>query len=97
LLLVVPARQAGNRFLCSLKDLQIRAQGSVSQKSCRKIYGINGERKVDPIANSFFLALRIFLLFKKVMNPVVLSMAFSFGVVAIDVVKMAFEMGEPAL
>jgi hypothetical protein len=38
-----------------------------------------------------------FLLFKKVMNPVVLSMAFSFGVVAIDVVKMAFEMGEPAL
>ncbi len=52
---------------------------------------------MDPIANSFFLALRIFLLFKKVMNPVVLSMAFSFGVVAIDVVKMAFEMGEPAL
>jgi hypothetical protein len=37
---VVPARQAGNRFLGSLKDLQIRAQGSVSQKSFRKIYGI---------------------------------------------------------
>jgi hypothetical protein len=29
--------------------------------------------------------------------PVIFSMAFSFGVVAIDVVKMAFEMGEPAL
>jgi hypothetical protein len=27
----------------------------------------------------------------------VFSMAFSFGVVAIDVVKMAFEMGEPAI
>jgi hypothetical protein len=40
LLLVVPARQAGNRFPGSLKGLQIRAQGSVSQKSCRKIYGI---------------------------------------------------------
>jgi hypothetical protein len=51
---------------------------------------------VDPIKNSFFLVLTFFL-FKKVMNPVVLSMAFSFGVVAIDVVKMAFEMGEPAL
>ncbi len=30
-LFVVPARQIGNRFLGSLKGLQIRAQGAISQ------------------------------------------------------------------
>jgi hypothetical protein len=57
LLLVVPARQAGNRFLGSLKGLQIRAQGSESQKSCRKIYGINGWRLQIPsfCSKNFFV------------------------------------------
>jgi hypothetical protein len=37
---VVPARQAGNRFLGSLKGLQIRAQNVSRTQMCTEVYGV---------------------------------------------------------